>query len=163
MTMLATPAGPVLLRPETAADMPFRLQLFAASRQPEWALFPPGPMLDQLMQMQFAAQNISYKARFPNGSLQIIELAGAPAGRLATDISAQAVTLVDIALLPDHRSSGIGTAIIAALQTSARQASIPLLLHVADGNEAAHRLYQRLGFVADGPADTHVAMRWPAP
>ena len=160
---IATPAGPVGLRPETIADAAFRLALFSASRGPEWARFPQGPALDQLMQMQMRGQTMSYAARHPDARLEIVEWAGAPAGRLAVDRAAGGFVLIDIALVPEARRRGIGTAIIAGLIVEARAAGLPLHLSVAAGNDAARRLYLRLGFAATSQDDAHLHMKWHAP
>ena len=159
---IATPAGPVALRPETAADESFRLALFGASRQPGWALFPPGPALEQLMLMQFRGQAKSYKAQYPDARFEIVEWAGAPAGRLAVDRAAGCITLIDIALAPEVRRRGIGTAILSALIAEALAAGLPLRLSVATGNLAAQRLYRRLGFAMAAQGDAYLQMQWPA-
>ena len=160
---IATPAGTVVLRAETAADAAFRLALFSASRGPEWALFPQGPALDQLMQMQLRGQTMSHAARHPDARLDIVDLDGAPAGRLAVDRAAGGIVLVDIALAPDARGRGIGSAIIAALLAEARDTGRPLRLAVATCNDAALRLYLRLGFAATSQDDAYLHMEWRAP
>ena len=53
---------------------------------------------------------------------------------------------MDIALLPEYRNKGIGTAILRDLMDKARQEDLPLVLRVEFFNPAI-RLYQRFGFV----------------
>ena len=154
MTPIPYAAGALALRPEADADRDFLLGLFRAARPPEWALFPQGPMLEQLMQMQFAAQRAGHKAQYPQAQGEVVLLDGVPVGRVLVDRQ----HLVDIALLPAHRSRGIGTAILRAMM---REASA-ITLGVAVGNEAALRLYRRLGFAVTAASPTDVAMRWTA-
>ncbi|HEX6939117.1 MAG TPA: GNAT family N-acetyltransferase, partial [Longimicrobiales bacterium] len=51
----------------------------------------------------------------------------------------------DIALLPEHRGRGIGTALLEALIAEADAAGKPVSIHVEQYNPA-RRLYARLGF-----------------
>jgi ribosomal protein S18 acetylase RimI-like enzyme len=158
------PAGLFTLRPEVPADAAFRQALFSASRGPGWDQIPlPPEMLAKIMEQQFNAQAAGYRASYPDARLEIIEIDGAPAGRLATDRGPQALHLIDIALTPERRGHGVGGAILRALMDEARALSLPMTLQVALDNLAAQRLYHRLGFVAVAADATHLALRWPAP
>ncbi len=53
--------------------------------------------------------------------------------------------LVDIAILPEWRNRGVGTAFLRELIAESEYTGRPLKLQVAKGNPAA-RLYERLGF-----------------
>jgi len=152
------------LRPEVEADAPFRLALFRASRGPGWDQLPlPADMLTQIMEQQFHAQTQGYQAAYPQARLEIITVDAAPVGRLATDRGTDALRLIDIAVLPERRGLGIGEAILRALMNEAADAGTPLTLQVDRDNPGAQRLYHRLGFVATGATETHLALRWPAP
>jgi ribosomal protein S18 acetylase RimI-like enzyme len=67
--------------------------------------------------------------------------------------------LMDIALLPEYRSHGIGTALIKDLMAEAAQAGRPLRLHVEFFNQAL-RLYERLGFARMGEMGLYYEMEW---
>jgi GNAT superfamily N-acetyltransferase len=55
-----------------------------------------------------------------------------------------------LAVEPDHRSTGIGTALLGALEEAARAAgSRRLALDVAAKNRGARRLYERVGMAAE--------------
>jgi len=152
------------LRPEVEADAPFRLALFQASRGPGWDQVPlPADMLAQIMAQQFQAQIQGYRAAYPGARLEIVTVDAEPVGRLATDRGADALHLIDIAVVPERRGQGIGEAILRALMDEAAAAGAPVTLHVARDNLAAQRLYHRLGFVATAMDETHLALRWPAP
>ena len=151
------------LRPEVEADGAFRLALFRTSRGAVWdQVALPADMLAKLMEQQFHAQTQGYRAAYPDARLEIIEIDGAPAGRLATHRDATALHLVDIALTPDRRGRGVGEAILRALMAEAAALAVPLTLHVARDNLAAQRLYHRLGFAAVSADATHLALLWSA-
>jgi ribosomal protein S18 acetylase RimI-like enzyme len=163
MTEIISAEGVIRLRPETEADMDFRFRLFCRSRQPEWALLASAPGCERLMRLQFAAQNASYA----NAGLFIIEMAQPqnsfePIGRLALDASASGFALVDIALMPDWRGRGHGSAVIRHLQDEARRLAAPLRLSVAKTNVAAERLYRRLGFTPCGDDLVYAQLVWRA-
>lgn len=159
-----TASSPYTLRPEVEADAAFRLALFRTSRGPGWDQIPlPPEMLTKIMEQQFNAQTQGYASAYPDARLEIILIEGAPAGRLATRRGDGALHLIDIALTPERRGQGVGEAILRALMDEAQALAVPVTLHVALDNQAAQRLYHRLGFVALSADETHLALRWPSP
>ncbi|HEY0801710.1 MAG TPA: GNAT family N-acetyltransferase [Steroidobacteraceae bacterium] len=134
------------MRPVTESDEDFLRALFAGTRQRELACLPGGDSAQALfLNSQFHAQRDSYRRCFPGANHDIIEVDGVPAGRLYVDRASEAMSLVDITLLPEYRGRGIGTRLVKALITEAAHAGCALKLHVALSNPA-QRLYQRLGF-----------------
>ena len=153
------------LRPETPADEAFRLALFRASRGPGWdqVALPPD-MLTMVMAQQFHAQTQGYRVAYPDARLEIVMVDAIPMGRLATHRGADTIQLIDIALTPEWRGRGVGTAILDGLMDEARALDLPLTLQVARDNLAAQRLYHRLAFVATAADETHLGLVWrPAP
>jgi ribosomal protein S18 acetylase RimI-like enzyme len=67
--------------------------------------------------------------------------------------------VIDIALVPECRGQGIGTALIRSLMAEARAGGADVTLYVERFNPA-FRLYTRLGFepVEDGPV--YALLRW---
>lgn len=156
-----TSSVPFTLRPEIDTDAAFRLALFRASRGPGWDQVPlPPEMLTLVMTQQFNAQTQGYATTYPDARLEIIEIDGAPAGRLATHRADDALHLIDIALTPERRGQGVGETILRTLMDEASALAVPMTLHVALDNLAAQRLYHRLGFVALSADETHLALRW---
>lgn len=152
------------LRPEVEADAAFRLALFGASRGAAWDQAPlPSELRVRLVAQQFSAQTQGYRAAYPDARLEIIEIDSAPAGRLATDRTATALRLIDIALTPERRGQGVGRAILRALMDEAAILSVPVTLQVGRDNLDAQRLYHRLGFVLTSMDETHLALSWSAP
>jgi ribosomal protein S18 acetylase RimI-like enzyme len=155
--------GELRLRPERDDDIIFRLRLFRDSR-PELALLPlPSPVLDQMMDFQFRAQSMSYRAQFPWARFDIIELDGIAIGRIVVDRPGTAIHIVDQAIAPPFRGLGLGSTIMRALMQEAGAAGLPVRLMVATNNEPSLRLYLRLGFATVETGPTHIALEWRAP
>ena len=151
------------LRPEIEADATFRRILFRQSKGAALSELPlPPDMLERILEQQFNAQTQGYRATYPAGRFEIIEMDQVPVGRLATHRGPQSLHLIDIALLADRRGRGVGGAILGALMDEARALSLPMTLHVDRDNLAAQRLYQRLGFVLASADETYLGLRWPA-
>ncbi len=104
---------------------------------------------EAFLRMQFDAQRQSYALQSPAAEYQMILSDGRAIGRLIVDRSGDEILLMDLALLPEGRGAGAGTALVAALQDEASRAGKPLRLHVEFFNPAL-RLYQRLGFQIRG-------------
>jgi ribosomal protein S18 acetylase RimI-like enzyme len=142
----------LVLRPETPQDEAFCFELYASTRKEEldaWGW--PAEMRRAFLQMQFKACQ-GHRAVFPNADFRIVDLAGRNLGRIIVDRAATEFRLVDIALLPEYRNAGVGTALLRALLAEAASAGKPLRLTVRKGNRAA-RLYSRLGFVKTGETE----------
>jgi ribosomal protein S18 acetylase RimI-like enzyme len=144
-----TTRGAVALRPATADDAPFLERLYASTRDDLLALGLPASARTALVAQQHRARSRQHAATYPAASSDIVELAGVAAGRLVVDHAENAVRVVDVALLPEHRGRGIGTTILRSVLARADHLGVPVTLQVAAGNPA-ERLYRRLGF---RPAD----------
>jgi ribosomal protein S18 acetylase RimI-like enzyme len=156
---IADPKAPVL-RPETSADGPFLLELYASTRQEELdATGWPAAMKEAFVRMQFNAQQQGYRATFARAEFAIILLDNHASGRIVIDRAEHEFRLVDIALLPAHRGRGLGTALVQNLQREAAAAKMPLRLSVLKG-ERASQLYQRLGFQKTGEAGPRDQLEW---
>lgn len=100
---------------------------------------------DAFLRMQFSAQDRWYHDQMPDASYQVVLVDGQPAGRLYVDRRADEIRVVDIALLPEHRGNGLGTALMRALLAEADATAKRVTIHVERFNRA-RRLYERLGF-----------------
>lgn len=159
---LPLPEG-LALRPAGADDLRFLLDLYASVRAPELAhMLWPLDRKQAFVADQFRLQHLHYVRHFPRADFWMIERAGAAIGRLTLDRSGQAWRLIDVALLPEARGGGTGTALLRWLQSAASAAGAKsIALQAAHDNEAAARLYRRLGF-ADAPSEsvTHQNLVW---
>ncbi|MFI0845888.1 GNAT family N-acetyltransferase [Mesorhizobium sp. IMUNJ 23232] len=158
---VASPLGRLRLRPERDDDEDFRLDLFCTSRPPEWQMagFEPN-MLRLLMRQQFQAQTVSYRAQFPGARFDIIELDGAPIGRIVVNRPGGFIHIIDQAIVPDLRGRGIGTSLMAKLMDEAARGGIPVRLKVASDNDPSMRLYLRLGFEVIDRTEMYLEMEW---
>ena len=100
---------------------------------------------EAFLEQQFAAQDASYRARYPDGDLQVVELGGTAIGRLYVGRLPGEIRLVDITLLPAYRGRGIGSGLVWELMAEAAATGSNMTLYVEAFNPA-HRLYNRLGF-----------------
>jgi ribosomal protein S18 acetylase RimI-like enzyme len=133
-------------RPVRGEDEDFLRALFVSTRDQEVAQtgWPIEVQRDFLAQ-QFDAQSRHYTAYYPHAERLVIERGGAAVGRLYIDDNAGSLHLIDIALLPQHRGIGIGTAILSDLVRHAQDRAIKILAYVEKHNPA-RGLYGRAGF-----------------
>jgi ribosomal protein S18 acetylase RimI-like enzyme len=150
----------VRLRPAEDADYAFMRVLYATGRELEKPHFGfSDEQWEQFMDHQFSAQTQHYKAHYPTARFEIIERDGAPIGRLYVDVWESEIRIVDVALMPEARNSGIGSALLHDIFGEARAAEKPVTIHVEAYNPAMH-LYQRLGFQAVDTNGAYVLMKW---
>lgn len=152
----------VTLRAEQPQDETFLFDLYASTRQEEldtWGW--PAEMRQAFLAMQYKANQGRHSA-FPDAEFQIVLVDSAKAGRLIVHRTREVVHLIDIALLPQFRNAGIGTALLQRLFKDAAATKRPLRLQVLKGARAG-RLYQRLGFLKTSETVTHLEMEWRVP
>ncbi|MDQ3280928.1 MAG: GNAT family N-acetyltransferase [Acidobacteriota bacterium] len=169
--MSETPAAPerkddriqrdaIVLRPATDDDYDFQRLLYHSTREEEMKHFPFNEeqkvaFLDQ----QFAAQTSHYKTHYPACEWNIIEVGGERAGRILLDEWSEELRVVDIALMPRWRGSGIGGMLMREATERAAAAGKAATIHVEIYNPA-RRLYERLGFQYAESSGVYLLMRW---
>jgi ribosomal protein S18 acetylase RimI-like enzyme len=150
----------IVLKPARQSDEEFMIAVYASSRADEMAI--TGWNLEQqdaFLRMQFDAQKRSYLGQFPHAEYQVIEVDGAPCGRMIVDRSGKEILLIDIALLAQFRLKGIGAALMSQLMQEGTQTSKAIRLHVERFNPALH-WYQRLGFKTASESAIYLEMVW---
>ena len=153
----------VTLRPARPIDQSFLQAVYASTRVEEMTLVDwPSEQKTAFLQMQFNAQAEHYRAYYPSATYQIILRDDLPMGRLIVNRSPHEILLMDIALLPEYRNTGIGTGLIRELQDESMRSGRALHLHVEIFNPAL-RLYQRLGFRSIGESGIYLEMEWNGP
>lgn len=156
-TSTAKSTQSVSVLPAAKDDEAFLLQLFVSTR-PEFSLLNlPASQLDALMTMQFNAQRQQYEASYPEAENNIVLHDGDRIGRMLVDRTAREFTLIDIALLPEHRNAGVGTRLVQQLLDEAVTARKIVRLHVWGSNPALH-LYERLGFTVVSDQSSYLEM-----
>ena len=128
---LKTTTVPVKLRPITEADLDFLCQLYASTRTQEMAMVPwTEDQKHAFLNQQFDAQHSYYQQQFPHAKFDLILCNGLPIGRLYVDSREDEIRLIDIALIPEHRSSGIGGSLMNQVLLLAKRESKPVRIHV---------------------------------
>jgi ribosomal protein S18 acetylase RimI-like enzyme len=148
------------LRPAELADETFLETVYVETRRGELAVFNwSREQEDAFFKMQFCLQNQAYKMQFPDADYRIVELNKIPIGCLIVERAGE-IRLINIALLPEFRSRGIGSFLLKQLQAEAQAADKPLDLSVLKTNNRAVNLYKRCGFAVIGSDELYLAMRW---
>jgi ribosomal protein S18 acetylase RimI-like enzyme len=148
------------LRPALPPDEGFLLELYASTRSDEMAAC--GWPLDQqqaFLRQQYATRRAAYQTSFPGAMQSIVNWGGAKIGAITVHHTEGEIRLVDLALTPAHRGKGMGRTLMEGVLAEARSAGKPVKLHVLKNN-AAQRLYRRLGFVVTGTKGEYIAMTW---
>ena len=128
------------------ADVPFLRHLYGTTRDEEMRLVPwTSEQKAAFLDMQFTAQKAHYEEFYPACEFLVIELDGAPIGRLYIDRRDDEIRLTDIALLPEYRRRGIGRLLLEEILDEGRATNKTVTIHVEHDNPA-RRLYDRLGF-----------------
>jgi ribosomal protein S18 acetylase RimI-like enzyme len=159
---LTESVGAVTLRAIRPGDLDFLLDLYGSTREDELGLLQwAAPEWASFIGQQFAAQDRHYRASYPDGRFEIVELGGSPVGRLYVVRLPDQLHIIDIALMPSYRGRGIGSTLLAALLAEADEAGVAVTLHVRPHNRA-RRLYERLGFLRRGDVSVYEFMERPA-
>jgi ribosomal protein S18 acetylase RimI-like enzyme len=151
----------ISLRRSGPADEEFLYQVFFLERQSEFAVLGlPDAQLHHLLRGQSEAQITTYSSRFPESRYEIVLLDGDPAGRIWVARQADEIRIVDVVMLPNFRSAGIGAELVRRLQAEAQAAGLPIRVSVSRFNPGSLRFHERLGFriVGEGPVD--LRMEW---
>lgn len=152
--------GAVTLRASTDADYDFMRQLYEAGREDEMRHFPFDEQQKKaFLDQQFAAQYEHYRIHYPTCERNIIEAGGRPIGRLWVDEWSDQIRLVDVALMPEWRGTGVGTRLLRDLLDRATKTGKPVTIHVEAYNPAL-RLYERLGFQKVDTNGVYYLMKW---
>ena len=150
----------ISLRAVTEADDNFILSVYAATRMQELAQVPWGPeQKEAFVRMQYVAQKQHYAAEFPSASHDVIYVDQTPVGRIYMDRSADALHILDITVLPQHRSRGTGSLLLRRLLREAGEIGKPVTIYVENFNPSL-RLFERLGFQKDQEKGYHLLMKW---
>lgn len=151
------------LRPITPEDRDLLHRIYAGTRAEELAMIDwDEARKAAFVTQQFEAQHSHYRQHYREARFDIVERAGRPVGRLYVDRGGRGFRIVDIALLPEERGAGIGTALIRDLQDEAAAAGRRVSIHVERYNRALD-LYRRLGFAQVGDHGVYLLMDWAPP
>jgi ribosomal protein S18 acetylase RimI-like enzyme len=149
-------------RPVQPGDEPFLLKVYATTRADELAQVPWNEaQREAFLNMQFTAQQMHYRAHHPEATHEIILFKDQPVGRVYIDRADHPIQILDITILPEYRSAGIGTPILKDLQAEAARDERPVTIYVESFNPSL-RLFQRLGFSQIKDEGIYLLMEWRA-
>lgn len=150
----------ITFRPETAEDKEFIYRLYATTREMEMNIVPwTAEQKDQFCRSQSDAQRAHYDKAYVGTEYTIILRDGEPIGRLYLHTVDGDFRVLDIALLPEHRGSGIGGMLMRDLMDQAAARGQVVSIHVEQFNPAMH-LYERLGFKPIEQYGVYLLMEW---
>jgi ribosomal protein S18 acetylase RimI-like enzyme len=151
----------VTLRPIREEDMEILFRLYASTRADEMATVVDwtDEQKEAFLRMQFQAQHVWYREHYEGAQFDLLLVDGAPAGRLYVHRREAEIRLMDIALMPEYRNSGIGSSLLRELMSEAEAAGKPLTIHVEKYNPAMS-LYLRLGFKPIEDRGPYDLMEW---
>ena len=148
------------------ADEEFWFQVYCSTREEELAPIDwDETQRETFLSMQFAAYRQHYRTNLPDADYEVVLHNGCPAGIFIVARRQEEIRLADIALLPQHRNTGIGTTLVRGLLDEAAQLRKPVTVHVQMYNRALS-FYQRLGFYQVDQVGMYYLMKWsgaPAP
>jgi GNAT superfamily N-acetyltransferase len=146
----------IVLRPVSEDDQQFLFDLYVTTRE-DLASVP------EIIPMQFSAQQNGYRSMFPDVEHSIILVDGVPAGRFWLARLESEFMVVDIALLPQFRRSGIGGVLYRQMMADAQVAGKPVHTSVLRFNEPSLRFHERLGFTPVAEDELMLHMEWRPP
>jgi GNAT superfamily N-acetyltransferase len=150
----------VALRPAEAGDRELLFRVYASTRSEELAVVPwNDAQKEAFLRAQFGAQDRWYRENYAGATFEVVVVGGEPCGRLYVYRSDADIRIVDIALLPDHRGHGVGSALLRDLIREADAAGKRLSIHVERFNPAL-RLYERLGFSVAQDKGVYLFLEW---
>jgi ribosomal protein S18 acetylase RimI-like enzyme len=146
----------------TDADLPFLARVYASTRAEELAATPlTDAMKTAFLAEQFRLQHAHYQKYYPDADWLVTAHEREDIGRLYIERWPTQHRIIDIAFLPEHRSAGLGTALLRDLMDEAAVAGKDVSIHVEKLNPAI-RLYRRLGFKTEEDKGVYDLMRWSA-
>jgi ribosomal protein S18 acetylase RimI-like enzyme len=150
------------LRAAGAADEAFFADLYRSTRDDLLALPADPSVIDGLIAMQHRLQLAGYRNSYPQAVYQVLERDGVAVGRLVTATIDGAVRVVDIAVLPSARRTGVAADALRRLQAQAAGAGHAVALSVRQDNVAARHLYEALGFALNSEDAMRLELHWHA-
>ena len=112
------------------------------------------------LRFQFISRRAAYKLQFPAAEYSVIMADDKPAGSLIAERRDDAISLTDIALLPEFRGTGIGSRLLDMLKTEAAATGKPVVLSVDHFNPRARQFYLDRGFRVTAESQINCSMKW---
>lgn len=115
---------------------------------------------ENFLKNQFWLQHNAYMKNYDNPLYLVIKYQEQDVGRLYLNIKEDELRIIDIAILPQARGVGVGTALLKNLLAQAEKDARKVSIHVEKQNRALN-LYERLGFVCTEEGSVYNLMEKP--
>ena len=151
----------ISLHAVTTQDREFLLSVYAAGRETELSVLP----FDEAQKRAFCehqldAQTEYYQDKYSDAAHDIILLDDEPVGRVYVDRSDNLISILDLAVLTEHRKKGVGTHIIKSLQDEAAASDKRVGVYVESFNPSQN-LFRELGFELVEGDEMNLYFEWP--
>jgi ribosomal protein S18 acetylase RimI-like enzyme len=148
------------LRPARTDDEEFLYRLFYSvySEKLQFILLS-AEQKKTLVELMYQGFIRHYNSLAPGPDDRLVLLDNESIGRMIVLQMREEIQLADLAILPQYRRRGIGSALIGQLQTESTMSKRPVRLQVARFDSAL-RLYQRLGFYKTDAAGPYLHLEW---
>ena len=150
----------ISLRSVTAEDREFLLLVYAASREIELSVLP----FDEVQKRAFCehqldAQTNYYEEKFSHATHDIILAGGEPVGRVYVNRGDALISILDLAVLSEHRKKGFATHIVKSLQNEAAPADKRVGIYVETFNPS-QKFFRDLGFELVESDEINLYFEW---
>ncbi|MGI8642372.1 MAG: GNAT family N-acetyltransferase [Pyrinomonadaceae bacterium] len=126
------------LSPIVDFDDSFLLAVYASTRAEEMAVVPWSSEKKQaFLQMQFEAQNLYYRERYPNASFDFIKLNEEPIGKFYLAELADEIRIIDLAFLPQHFDKDVFIKLIEKVLQKGETTGKPVQIYLKSFNPLA--------------------------
>jgi GNAT superfamily N-acetyltransferase len=139
----------IRLRPATAADYAFALDLYLRTMQ---------PYTEELMVWDEQQQIASFAKHWDVEDVRVISADGRDVGWLQATETPREIVLQQFFVAPEQQQAGIGAQMLRGLLAGWKLTGKPLALTVLKNNPA-RRLYERFGFSVVGETGVKFEMR----
>lgn len=148
------------LRPCTALDDAFLHDVFATTWASEVAALPNQNLAQHVLRIQHIAQERRFAARFPGHERFVIVQDGLDVGRLYVHEGEDRLQILDLTLLPEARSHGLGGRVVRDLFAEAVRENRSVVIAVGRRNRGATDFAFRLGFRLTSVDDVDNHFEW---
>ena len=147
VSAVAPGVPPLALRPALPEDDGFLFRVYAGLG----AVVPDAPRMG-LLRRQFEREDLRYRKSFPAADFSVVLRGAERIGRLYVDHGPERIRILDLALLPECRNSGLGSLLLTVLLVEADWVGKPLEVEVPRFHRALG-LFERFGFRRTGGSD----------
>lgn len=150
----------ITLRSVTAEDREFLLRVYAAGREVELSVLPFDDVQKRAFcEHQLDAQTTYYEEKYPHATHDIILAGGEPVGRVYVNRRDKLISILDLAVLAEHRKKGVGTYVVKSLQDEAATSDKRVGVYVETFNPS-QKFFRDLGFELVESDEMNLYFEW---